>query len=284
MDNEVDNKKLYNILQLCMEARKKIAYYGYKSGRGHISSSLSLVEIMTVLYQGGYLEAGAIKSFSQERNRLILSKGHAGLGLYVALMQADIIDEGELEGFAQAEGKLSTHPVYGSIKGIELSAGSLGQGIGFAAGIALNAKMKGMPYHTYVIVGDGELQEGSNWESLMFVTQMQLDNFTLIVDRNNLQISGKVEEIVSLSPLIDKLNAFGCKVIEINGHDIVEIVTALNVRQKGKPKAIIANTVKGKGIFFIEGKNGWHGKGLTEEQYRIAMSKMEQMDNGKCIN
>jgi transketolase len=220
------------------------------------------------------MDVDKIKNNSLDRDRVILSKGHAGLALYCTLIKSGIIDKSMLDGFDAISGKLATHPVYGSAKGIETSAGSLGQGLGFACGVALSGKLSNNDYKTYVIVGDGELQEGSNWESMLFASQLALGNMTLIVDRNRLQIAGNVDDIVSVSPLKEKLEAFGFYTIEVDGHSLSEIGQALSYCSEAKPKAIIANTKKGKGLSFMEGKNGWHGKGLTLEQYNLALEEL----------
>lgn len=266
MDRELD--------KLCIEIRKKIAEYGYLSGRGHISSSLSLVEVLVALYFDSNIDTEKIRLNSPTRDRVILSKGHAGLALYITLIKAGIMDQKLLEYFATANGILSTHPVFGTANGIEMSSGSLGQGIGFASGVALSGKLTHASYHTYVIVGDGELQEGSNWESMMFAAQMKLDKLTVIIDRNNLQITGRVDEIVSISPLKEKLESFGFYTVEVDGHSRSLIRKALTVSHAGRPLAIIANTVKGKGISFIENEEGWHGRGLSLEQYKEALEEL----------
>lgn len=277
-------REIQSLEYLCLQIRKDIAKYGYQSGRGHISSSLSLVELLVALYFDTSISLEKIKYGAKDRDRVILSKGHAGLALYVTLVKAGIIEEKELENFATINGLLSTHPVYGSIAGIEMSAGSLGQGLGFACGVALGEKLCGDGFRTYVIVGDGELQEGSNWESMLFAAQQKLGNLTLIIDRNKMQITGNVDDIISISPLKKKLEAFGFHTMEVDGHSLTDISQALNCIYKEKPKAIIANTTKGKGISFIENKNGWHGKGLTLEQYQKAIKELGVTDNGKSIN
>lgn len=262
--------------QICLEIRRGIAKYGFESGRGHISSALSLVEILTVLYFNKQMDVLKIKEEHLDRDRVILSKGHGGLALYLVLIQAGIEEQVIIDNFAAAKGKLSTHPVAGSAKGIEMSAGSLGQGLGFACGVALSGKIRGENYRTYVIVGDGELQEGSNWESMLFASQMNLEKLTLIVDRNQLQISGKVDDIVSLSPLEMKLKSFGFETTEVDGHNLEQLTEALYSCRSSGPRAIIANTVKGKGISFVENQNGWHGKGLTEEEYQKTLAELEK--------
>ncbi len=257
--------------RLCVEIRKEIARHGFESGRGHISSALSLVEVLVALYFGGGMDVGKIRDGAEDRDRVILSKGHGGLALYITLAKAGIIEESLLHHFASGRGSLSTHPVFGSAKGIEMSSGSLGQGIGFACGAALSGVMRCQEYHTYVIVGDGELQEGSNWESMLFASQKGLDKLVLIVDRNQLQISGEVDRIVSVAPLAQKLSAFGFCTTEVDGHNIEAVANVLFKNAVTGPTAVIANTIKGKGVPCMENKNGWHGKGLTEEEYREAM-------------
>lgn len=262
----------------CNRIRKEIIKQGYLSGRGHISSALSLVEIYYAIYGTGYFDIEKIKNNDPDRDRLILSKGHGALGLYVTLMQSGVISSEQLDGFATEKGILSTHPVKDSVIGIEMTAGSLGQGIGYAGGTALSAKLSGRQFKTVVIVGDGELQEGSNWESLLFIAHHKLDNITIIIDRNRLQISGDVDEIVTIEPLGEKMKTFGYRVLEVDGHKIDELCDALKADSEGMPKVIIANTVKGKGISFIENQNGWHGKGLNEEQYLKAKEELENVE------
>jgi transketolase len=276
----MEEKKTQDLKQMCLEIRREIAKYGYQSGKGHISSALSLVEILVELYFDSDLNAAKIKNMSEDRARVILSKGHGGLALYCTLEKAGIMDERLLDGFATITGTLSTHPVYGSANGIEMSAGSLGQGLGFACGTALSGKLNNREYETYVIVGDGELQEGSNWESMLFASQMKLNKLTLIVDKNRMQIAGYVDDIISVSPLKEKLEAFGFDTVEVDGHDLQDIHRALADCHHTKPKAIIANTVKGKGLSFIENQNGWHGKGLTLEQYQKAKKELGVVENG----
>lgn len=265
---------------LCTEIRREIIKYGYLSGRGHISSSLSLVEILVALYFNSSLDPEKIRRCTDDRDRVILSKGHGGLALYITLIKAGILEADKLSNFTTAKGELSTHPVYGSGNGIEMSSGSLGQGLGFACGVALSAKLREKRYGTYVIVGDGELQEGTNWESMLLASQLNLDRLVVIVDRNGLQVSGRVDGIVSLEPLKRKFEAFGFTVFEIDGHDVDAVSNALKTDHSGHPKAIIANTIKGKGISFIENKNGWHGKGLTAEQYEAAKKELSIESDG----
>lgn len=272
----MDKEAVFCLEKLCEDVRKEIARCGYESGRGHISSALSSVEILVSLYFGGFVDIDKVIHNCLDRDRVILSKGHAGLALYSVLIKAGVMEHSMLEGFTSREGKLSTHPVLDEVHGIEMSSGSLGQGIGFACGTALAEKMQKSGYHTYVIVGDGELQEGSNWESMLFASQMKLNKLTVIVDQNGLQISGKVDDINAVKPLKEKFDAFGFYTIEVDGHNVKALTEALEEPSEYKPKAIIANTVKGKGISFIENRNGWHGKGLTLQQYQQFLEEVKQ--------
>lgn len=259
----------------CTLVRQRIIEQGYKSGRGHISSALSLVEILAAVYRYSGLDLEKIKNKDEQRTRVILSKGHGALALYATLIESGVVSEECLRGFATSDGIVSTHPVKGSINGIEMTAGSLGQGVGYATGNALGAKIRGEAIESIVIVGDGELQEGSNWEALLFAAHHKLDNLTIIIDKNHLQISDAVEHIVRIDPLRDKFASFGFGVCEVDGHCISEIVDALKTPCCGMPKVIIADTIKGKGVSFIENKGGWHGKGLTYEQYVCANKELE---------
>lgn len=259
----------------CNNIREKIALYAYESGRGHVSSALSAVEIYASLYFY-YLDVGKIKNHEPDRDYFVLSKGHGALGLYVTLASVGIVSFDDIKNFATINGKVSTHPVKDSLLGVEMTAGSLGQGLSFACGVAKSSKVKGYNNKIVVMTGDGELQEGSNWEAILFAAQHKLDNLTLIVDENKKQITGNVEDIISINPIGKKLEAFGFEVISVNGHNITEIVNALNKKVNNKPKAIIASTVKGKGFSFMENADGWHGKGLNEEQYNIVMQELNK--------
>lgn len=233
------------------------------------------MEILAAIYFLTGMDREKIKRMAEDRDRVVLSKGHGALALYEVLASAGIIAESEIDGFSTIKGKLGTHPEVGTAAGLEMTAGSLGQGLAFACGAAMACKMKGGAWRTYVITGDGELQEGSNWEAMLLAAQQKLETLTLVVDRNGMQISGRVDDIITLNPLRDKLEAFGFHTVEANGHDLAALQGALAERHEGKPLAVIANTVKGKGISFIEGQNGWHGKGLTREQYDAAIKELE---------
>ena len=208
----------------------------------------------------------------EERDRLILSKGHCSPALYAALAERGYFPKEELKGFRNIESNLQGHPNMNDIPGVDMSSGSLGQGLSVANGIAMSAKLDNKKYRVYCILGDGEIEEGQIWEAAMASNKYKLDNLCVIVDNNNLQIDGTIEEVMSSYPIDEKFRSFGFQIINIDGHDIDEILKAFEVARnvKGKPTCIIAKTVKGKGVSFMENQAGWHGKAPNEEQYNQA--------------
>lgn len=244
----------------------------------HIGGALSMVDILAVLY-GDIMKYDVNNPMDKNRDRFILSKGHDCLGLYAALNVAGFITDEELKSnYLQDFGFLPTHPVKCLDKGIECSSGSLGMGLAFGIGEALAAKMENRPSRIYVVVGDGECEEGSCWEAFMAAVQYKLDNITLFLDRNGLQSDGFTKDIMPVN-YPDALKVLGWNVIEVNGHDTEALDTAAKaaLECKGKPTVIIADTVKGKGISFMENNNAWHHGHLTEEQY---LQAMEELKNG----
>lgn len=257
------------------EVRKGILTGVYHAKSGHPGGSLSAADIYTYLY---FEEMNIDPSHPEDpdRDRFVLSKGHTAPGYYSALALRGFFPTEDLKTLRHTGSYLQGHPDRKHIPGVDMSSGSLGQGLSAAAGMALAAKMQGREYRTYCLCGDGELQEGQIWEAAMFAGHRRLDNLCLIVDNNNLQIDGTVEEICSPYPIDEKFKAFNFYVITINGNDFDEIRKAFDeARQhKGQPAAIIASTVKGKGISFMENKVGWHGKAPNDEEYRLAMEEL----------
>ncbi len=256
MDIEMLEDKAFSL-------RKQIMEVGYKTQSGHLSSALSVVEIMTVLYYAGFL--GIDKSNHQNiyRNRFVLSKGHACIIQYLILADLGIIEKKHLWNFCKPTGILGAHPDCLKIAGIDATTGSLGHGLSFAIGTALAAKKMGTEFMTYVVLGDGECQEGSIWEAALCAGNKALDNLVVIIDYNKLQASDYVDNISSLEPLADKWKAFGFYCYEIDGNDIKQVYDTLSMardNKNGKPKAIVANTYKGKGVSIMENRNGWHGR------------------------
>lgn len=258
------------------ENRQNIIKMVYNAQSGHIGGALSSADILTVLYHK------CMKICPQWRNskdfdihdRFVLSKGHASAALYAVLAQLGFFPKEELMSFRIFGSRLQGHPTP-KCPGVEVATGSLGQGLSIACGMAMGLKLDKNPAEVFCLLGDGELQEGSVWEAFMHCAQLKLDNIVAIIDRNRLQIDGCTENIKSLDPLDEKLKAFNWDVQVIDGHDINEIYEAIEKAKKAqKPAVIIANTVKGKGVSFMENNAGWHGKAPNKEQFDLAMAEL----------
>ncbi len=276
MLNELEIKELQ---ALCKENRINILRMIYNAQSGHIGGAFSSTEIMTVLYHKCMNIAPKWtkdKNYSK-RDRFVLSKGHASSILYCVLAQLGYFPKEELMTFRIFGSRLQGHPVP-FCPGVEVATGSLGQGLSIACGIAMGLKLDKNPASVFVLLGDGELQEGNVWEAFMQAPQRKLDNLVAIIDRNRLQIDGCTESIKSLDPLDEKLRAFNWDVIEINGHDLTEIYEAIEkAKNNHAPTAIIANTVKGKGVSFMENNAGWHGKAPNKEDFERAIAELENV-------
>ncbi len=256
------------------DIRKKIFQIAYFAGGGHMGAALSVTDIISVLYFDGVLKYHADNPEWEERDKFILSKGHACFALYAALVKAGYFSEKELFHVGQVGSKFGGHPKMYDIPGVEASTGALGHGLSFAIGIAYANKIDKMQSHVYVVVGDGECQEGSIWEGALSAPTLELDNLTVIVDYNKLQAMDQLENIVHMSPFADKWNAFGWNVIEIDGHNYVEIKEALLARQARKPTLVIANTIKGKGVSFMENVPIWHYRMPNKAELPILMQEL----------
>ena len=244
-------------------------------GSGHPGGSLSIADIMAVLYFDE-LNINEKDPNWGERDRLVLSKGHCSPALYAALSERGYFPKEDLKGFRNIKSKLQGHPNMNDVAGVDMSSGSLGQGLSAANGMAISAKLDNKAYRVYCILGDGELEEGQIWEAAMASNKYKLDNLCVIVDNNNLQIDGTIEEVMSSYPINEKFQNFGFNVIEIDGHDIKQIKQAFKEAKeiKNKPTCIIAKTIKGKGVSFMENKAEWHGKAPNQEEYRQALSEL----------
>ena len=242
---------------------------------GHPGGSLSAADLFTYLY---FKEMNVDPKNPQweERDRFVLSKGHTAPGLYAALAEKGFFPVEDLPTLRHIGSYLQGHPNMNTVPGVDMSTGSLGQGISAAAGMALAAKHQGRSCRVYALLGDGEIQEGQPWEAFMFAHQYKLDNLCAIIDNNGLQIDGRVEDVMSPYPIVDKLKAFGWEVAEIDGHDFEQMESAFaKAREvKGAPTAIVMNTVKGKGVSYMEDQAGWHGKAPNDEEYEIAMNEL----------
>lgn len=272
----LNEKEIEQIKELCRKNRQNVLTMVYKAESGHIGGSLSAVEIMTVLFHKCMRTVPQWrrdKEFSQ-RDRFVLSKGHVSPVYYSILSQLGYFPQSELETFRTFGSRLQGHPMP-ICPGVEVATGSLGQGLSIACGIAIALKLDKNPAHVFTLLGDGELQEGSIWEGFMNASHRKLNNLTAIIDRNRLQIDGCTETIKGLDPLDEKIKAFGWDVVEIDGHDIQKIYDAVqNAKKNTRPTAIIANTVKGKGVSFMENNAGWHGKAPNKEDYEKAMEEL----------
>lgn len=244
-----------------------------KAGSGHPGGSLSEVDVLVALYYSKMNLAGGPKD--PARDRFVLSKGHANPPVYAILADKGFFPEEDLWTLRQMGSHLQGHPDMNKTVGIDCSTGSLGQGFSAAVGMAIGFKHQNMPNQVYVLCGDGEIQEGITWEAAMAAAHYKLDNLTLIVDRNGLQIDGPTEEVMALGDLAGKYRAFGFTVVEIDGNDMAQVVRALDVREVGKPLCIIANTVKGKGVSYMENQANWHGAVPSGEQLEQALRELE---------
>jgi transketolase len=245
---------------------------------GHPGGSLSAADIMTYLYFEE-MNIDPANPKKDDRDRFVLSKGHVAPALYSALANRGYFPVEELKTLRKLGSRLQGHPCMQETPGVDMSSGSLGQGFSAACGMALSAKLQNKDFRVYTLLGDGEIQEGQIWEAAMFAGHRKLDNLCVIVDNNGLQIDGKIEDVCSPYPIADKFKAFNFNVIEIDGHDFNQIADAFaKARQtKGMPTAIIAKTVKGKGVSFMENQAGWHGKAPNDEEFAIAIEDLERI-------
>ena len=257
--------------------RKDIVTAVHAAKSGHPGGSLSAADIFTYLYFEE-MNVDPKNPKDENRDRFVLSKGHTAPGLYSALAEKGFFPVKDLETLRHTGSYLQGHPDMKHIPGVDMSSGSLGQGLSAAVGMAVAAKLDNKSYRTYCLCGDGEIQEGQIWEAAMFAGARKLDNLCVIVDNNNLQIDGTVEEVNSPYPIDKKFEAFNFHVININGNDFEEIRKAFEEAKntKGMPTAIIAKTVKGKGVSFMENQVGWHGKAPSDDEFKTAMDELEK--------
>lgn len=272
----LSEKEIKELEKLANENRQNVIKMVHNAKSGHIGGSLSSADIMTVLFHKcmkNIPKCREDKNYNS-RDRFVLSKGHVSPVYYSVLAQLGYIPKDELMTFRKLGTRLQGHPSL-FCPGVEVCTGSLGQGLSIACGMAMALKLDKNPAHVFVLMGDGELQEGNVWEAFMQAPQRNLDNLTVIVDRNRLQIDGCTENIKALDPLDAKLKAFNWEVIEIDGHNLQEIYDAIEkAKQNDKPVVIIADTIKGKGVSFMENNAGWHGKAPNDDEYEKAMKEL----------
>ena len=247
----------------------------YNAKSGHPGGSLSIADTLTYLYFAK-MTVDPNNPLMPERDRLVLSKGHTAPALYSVLAQRGFFPAQELKTLRHIGSKLQGHPVYKKVPGVDMSTGSLGQGISAACGMALSGKLSEDYYKVYAVLGDGEIEEGQVWEAAMFAAHYQLDNLVAIVDNNGLQIDGRIKDVMSPYPIDEKFRSFGWHVITIDGHDFNQIEKAFNEAENvsGQPTVIIQKSIKGKGVSFMEDQVSWHGTAPNEEQYNQAMTEL----------
>lgn len=281
MEVEEIGTKIDELRETARRIRVSIVKMLTNAGSGHTGGSLSAADILTALYFAKMRHDPKNPKWP-ERDRFILSKGHAAPLLYAVLAECGYFEKSELMTLRKLGSRLQGHPDSKALPCIEISTGSLGQGLSIANGIAIAGRLDSASFRVYVLLGDGEVQEGQVWEAAMSAAHYKLDNLCAILDRNRLQIDGKVEDVMSIEPIADKWRAFGWNVIETDGHDITKLLSAMNEAEKvkGRPTMIIAHTIKGKGVSIFEGKVEYHGIAPTKDELEIALKELEGQRNG----
>ena len=267
---------MVNLSKESLAIKRSIVSMCHKAGSSHVASGLSCADLLAVLYFGGFLRVDPKKPNWEERDYFILSKGHASAALYATLAHAGFFPVAELEKYYQDGSKMPGHPIRGSLPGVEASTGSLGHGLGLGAGMALALHMDGKQNRIFVLMSDGELDEGSVWEAILFAGARKLSNLVAIIDFNKLQSFGRVKEVLDLEPLEDKLRSFGWEVGRVNGNSTDSIAALLSSKflSSKKPKVIIADTIKGHGVSYMQDRLEWHYKSTSQTEYEKAMKEL----------
>lgn len=278
----ISDEHLRALMEKAYRIRKHVLEMTTEAGSGHPGGSLSCVDVITALYFH-VMRHDPKRPQWPDRDRFVLSKGHAAPALYAALAECGYFPIEELKTLRKFGSILQGHPDRNRVPGVEISSGSLGNGLAIANGMALAGKLDGRSYRVYVLLGDGECQEGLIWEAAMFAAHYKIDNLTAIIDRNGLQIDGPTEKVMSIEPLADKWRSFGWHVIEVDGHDMAAIIDACEEakRVKGKPTLIIAHLVKGRGVSFMEWVASFHGKTLSPKDLEKALAELDSWYQGK---
>ena len=276
MENKLSTRETAELMLISARIRRGALEMVYRATSGHLGGSFSICELLAVLYFHE-MRIDPAAPAEPDRDRFVLSKGHCTPALYSALAFRGYFPQEELKSFRRLDGHMSGHAEMHYVKGVDMSTGSLGQGISAAVGMALAGKLDSKDYRVYAVLGDGEIQEGQVWEAAMAAGNFGLDNLCAIVDNNNIQIDGTIEEIMSPYPIDRKFEDFGWNVVHCDGHDAADIAKAFDAARacKGKPTMVIAHTVKGKGVSFMENQVGWHGKAPNEEQRQQALKELE---------
>lgn len=276
MVNSLKTEKIEDLQNTANKIRREVLEMVYKAQSGHLGGSLSVVEIISVLYFSE-MKIDPENPNWPERDRLVPSKGHCAPSIYVALALKGVVEPEALYDLRQIGCILQGHPCMNKVPGIDISTGSLGHGLSIGLGMALGAKLKKKGFNVYVLLGDGELDEGQNWDAAMAAAKYSLSNLIAIVDRNRVQLDGPTKDIMPLEPLAEKWKAFNWKTKVIDGHNIAEIIEGIQWAKQnlGSPSVIIANTTKGKGVSFMEDSHEWHGKPPSPEEYEKAKKELE---------
>lgn len=273
-----DSHTVAQLRKMAGSVRRRDLQMIYDAGLGHVGGDLSATDILVTLYFG-VLQIDPQRPEAPERDRFILSKGHCAGALYTTLAHAGFFPLAELATFAQPLSRLNGHPDRKKVPGVETNTGPLGHGLPVAAGAALSAKLQHAAWRVFVLTGDGELQEGSNWEAAMMAAHYKLDNLTVIIDRNRLQQGDATEQTMQLEPLADKWRAFGWSVVEVDGHDHGELLATFGrvPFEAGKPSCVIAHTHKGRGVSFMQDKAAWHHKVPTAQELALALEELAEV-------
>lgn len=273
----MEKKTLLELKKKAVRTRKNIIEEVYNAQSGHPGGSLSSTEIFTYLFQKE-MNLDPSNPKWADRDRFVLSKGHCAPGLYASLAIRGFFPEEDLKGFRSIDSYLQGHPSMKDVPGVDMSTGSLGQGISTAVGMALAGKLDKKDYRVFALLGDGEIQEGQVWEAFMSAAHYKLDNLTAFLDHNGLQIDGDISKVMCPEDVVEKFKAFCWNVIQIDGHDWEAIEKAVEEAKttKGRPTVIVAETIKGKGVSYMEGEAGWHGKAPDEELYKTAISELNE--------
>lgn len=273
---KITEEDILELKETARKIRRNILEEVYLGKSGHPGGALSCADILTALYFN-QMNIDPEKKDDPNRDRFVLSKGHACAALYATLAERGYFPKEELKKFRKLGSMLQGHPDMKHIPGVDMSSGSLGQGLSIANGMAMSSKIDEKGFRVYCLVGDGEIQEGQIWEAAMTSAHYKLDNLCLIVDNNRLQIDGKVEDVMNVEPIKEKFESFGFEVFEVDGNNIDELISVMQKAKtvKEKPSAIIANTIKGKGISYMEDQVAWHGKAPNEEEYLKALKEFD---------
>lgn len=271
----MEQAKKAKLAEVALNVRRDIITEVYSAGAGHPGGSLGIADILSYLYFEE-MNVDPKNPKNPNRDRFVMSKGHCAPALYGILAEKGFFPKEDLKGFRSIDSYLEGHPDMKGVPGVDMSTGSLGQGICAANGMALAGKLDGKNYRVYAILGDGELEEGQVWEAAMFAPHYKLDNVTIFVDFNGLQIDGDITKVMNPTPIDKKFEAFGWNVVTCDAHDFDSIEAAVSAAKacKGKPTAVIAKSIKGKGVSFMENEAGWHGKAPNEEEYKQAMKDL----------